>query len=76
MRSGLLDNFISWARSAERDRRADGSVALAAAGFLNPLAAAFIQIASEMAFILNSARLLPPRASTHEPGALDQLAPE
>lgn len=34
-------------------------VALAAAGLLNPLAAAFIHVASEMAFILNSARLLP-----------------
>jgi len=34
-------------------------IALAAAGFLNPLAAAFIHVASEMAFILNSARLLP-----------------
>lgn len=36
-------------------------IALAAAGFLNPLAAAFIHVASEMAFILNSARLLPSR---------------
>ena len=34
-------------------------IALAAAGLLNPLIAAFIHVASEMAFILNSARLLP-----------------
>jgi len=34
-------------------------VALAAMGFLNPLFAAFIHVSSEMAFILNSARLLP-----------------
>lgn len=35
-------------------------VALAAAGLLNPPLAAFIRVASELAFILNSARLLPP----------------
>jgi Cd2+/Zn2+-exporting ATPase/Cu+-exporting ATPase len=34
-------------------------VVLAALGFLNPLLAAFIHVASEMTFILNSARLLP-----------------
>lgn len=34
-------------------------IALASAGLLNPLFAAFIHVASEMAFILNSARLLP-----------------
>ncbi len=34
-------------------------VGLAAFGVLNPLGAAFIHVASEMAFILNSARLLP-----------------
>ena len=33
---------------------------LAAAGVLNPLVAAFIHVASELAFILNSARLRPP----------------
>jgi cation transport ATPase len=38
----------------------DGAgVLLAALGFLNPLLAAFIHVSSEMAFILNSARLLP-----------------
>ena len=40
-------------------------VGLAAFGFLNPLLAAFIHVSSEMAFILNSARLLPPLASTN-----------
>jgi hypothetical protein len=35
---------------------------LAAFGLLNPLLAAFIHVSSEMAFILNSARLVP-RAS-------------
>ena len=34
-------------------------VALAAFGLLNPLLAAFIHVTSELAFILNSARLLP-----------------
>jgi heavy metal translocating P-type ATPase len=38
-------------------------VGLAAFGFLNPLLAAFIHVASELTFILNSARLLPARAS-------------
>lgn len=36
-------------------------VGLAAFGLLNPLFAAFIHVASEMAFILNSTRLLPSR---------------
>jgi heavy metal translocating P-type ATPase len=34
-------------------------IVLAAFGFLNPLMAAFIHVASELIFILNSARLLP-----------------
>jgi heavy metal translocating P-type ATPase len=34
-------------------------VAMAAVGFLNPLLAAFIHVSSELAFILNSTRLLP-----------------
>lgn len=43
-------------------------VGLAASGYLNPLLAAFIHVASELAFILNSARLLP--AVSHAgPGA-------
>jgi heavy metal translocating P-type ATPase len=40
-------------------------VGLAAFGFLNPLLAAFIHVSSEMAFILNSARLLPPVSPAH-----------
>jgi heavy metal translocating P-type ATPase len=40
-------------------------VGLAAFGFLNPLLAAFIHVSSEMAFILNSARLLPPVSSAN-----------
>ena len=36
-------------------------IGLAAVGFLNPLLAAFIHVASELTFILNSTRLLPPR---------------
>ena len=41
-------------------------IGLAAFGFLNPLLAAFIHVSSEMAFILNSARLLPPISSTRQ----------
>jgi heavy metal translocating P-type ATPase len=37
-------------------------VGLAAFGYLNPLLAAFIHVASELTFILNSARLLPATA--------------
>jgi heavy metal translocating P-type ATPase len=40
-------------------------IGLAAAGYLNPLLAAFIHVASELTFILNSTRLLPPRESHH-----------
>jgi Cu+-exporting ATPase len=36
-------------------------IALAAAGLLNPLLAAFIHVTSELTFILNSTRLLAPR---------------
>ncbi len=41
-------------------------VGLAAFGFLNPLLAAFIHVSSEMAFILNSARLLPAVSSANQ----------
>ena len=41
-------------------------IGLAAFGMLNPLLAAFIHVASELTFILNSARLLPGRASGAE----------
>ena len=40
-------------------------VGLAAAGILNPLMAAFIHVSSELAFILNSTRLLPRRRGAH-----------
>ena len=39
-------------------------IVLAAFGFLNPLLAAAIHVVSELAFILNSARLLPTRSTT------------
>jgi Cd2+/Zn2+-exporting ATPase/Cu+-exporting ATPase len=42
-------------------------VGLAAAGMFNPLLAAFIHVASELTFILNSARLLPIGAPTLRP---------
>jgi cation transport ATPase len=53
-------------------------IGLAALGILNPLLAAFIHVSSELTFILNSARLLPPVYSanklvrgffSHEPAA-------
>src|SRR4029077_17211025 len=44
-------------------------IGLAAFGFLNPLLAAFIHVASELAFILNSARLLPTGGATSSPTA-------
>lgn len=43
-------------------------IGLAAFGLLGPLLAAFIHVASEMTFILNSARLLPPKAKREEAG--------
>ena len=39
-------------------------VGLAAFGMLNPLLAALIHVVSELTFILNSARLLPPRRAS------------
>jgi len=42
-------------------------VGLAAFGFLNPLVAAFIHVASELTFILNSARLLPGKTRGESP---------
>jgi P-type Cu+ transporter len=41
-------------------------VVMAAFGFLNPLLAAFIHVSSEMAFILNSTRLLPRSAEIRQ----------
>jgi P-type Cu+ transporter len=51
-------------------------IGLAAFGFLSPLLAAFIHVSSEMVFILNSARLLPPASSTSQflRGVLSQSA--
>ncbi len=66
-----LTRFVDTVEIARRTRRIiwqnfTGTIAvdtvgmvLAGFGFLNPLLAAFIHVASEMAFILNSARLLP-----------------
>jgi len=71
-----LMKFADTLRLARRTRRiiwqnftgtllVDGcGIVLAAWGLLNPLLAAFIHVASEMAFILNSARLLPVSART------------
>jgi Cd2+/Zn2+-exporting ATPase/Cu+-exporting ATPase len=42
-------------------------IGLAGFGYLNPLLAAFIHVASEMTFILNSARLLPGMERTAQP---------
>ena len=39
-------------------------VGMAACGFLNPLLAAFVHVTSELAFILNSTRLLPRNSET------------
>ena len=54
-------------------------VGLAALGFLNPLLAAFIHVASELTFILNSARLLPGTVRmappANAPAAASRVAP-
>jgi len=42
-------------------KNARWAVGLAAVGLLNPLLAAFIHVASELTFIANSTRLLPPK---------------
>ncbi len=66
-----LEKLVATIRVARRCRRiilqnfggtlaGDGlGIVLAAFGLLNPLLAAFIHVASELAFILNSTRLLP-----------------
>jgi heavy metal translocating P-type ATPase len=51
-------------------------IGLAAAGYLNPLLAAFIHVASELTFILNSTRLLPPRKEPLESPAIATPAAE
>jgi heavy metal translocating P-type ATPase len=54
-------------------------IVLAGLGFLNPLLAAFVHVASEMVFILNSARLLPAperdRIRSHTATAIARPAP-
>jgi heavy metal translocating P-type ATPase len=78
-----LEKFVETVRIARRCRAiifqnfygtlvVDGiGIGMAAAGLLNPLLAAFIHVASELAFILNSTRLLPSRGggSTASPRA-------
>ncbi len=71
-----LDKFVETVRIARNCRRIifqnfygtlivdTIGIGLAAAGILNPLLAAFIHVASELTFILNSTRLLPPREKT------------
>ncbi|MGB7025517.1 MAG: heavy metal translocating P-type ATPase, partial [Candidatus Acidiferrales bacterium] len=73
-----LTEFVETVRIARRCRRTimqnfagtlivdSVGVGLAAFGFLNPLLAAFIHVSSEMTFILNSARLLPPVSSANK----------
>jgi len=73
-----LTKFVETVRLARRCRRTimqnfigtlvvdSIGVGLAAFGFLNPLLAAFIHVSSEMTFILNSARLLPPVSSANK----------
>jgi heavy metal translocating P-type ATPase len=68
-----LDKFVETVRIARNCRRIilqnfwgtviidTIGIGLAAAGVLNPLLATFIHVASELTFILNSTRLLPPR---------------
>jgi len=49
-------------------------IGLAAAGLLNPLLAAFIHVASELTFILNSTRLLAPREAAATASAMTTSA--
>jgi heavy metal translocating P-type ATPase len=70
-----LEKFVETVRIARRCRAIifqnfygtlivdAAGIGMAAAGLLNPLLAAFIHVASELTFILNSTRLLPPRDS-------------
>jgi len=81
-----LARFVDTVTIARRTRRIiwqnfTGTIAvdtvgmvLAGLGFLNPLLAAFIHVASEMAFILNSARLLPAAERIAAPIAADAPA--
>jgi heavy metal translocating P-type ATPase len=74
-----LEKFVETVRIARRCRAIifqnfygtlivdAAGIGMAAAGLLNPLLAAFIHVASELTFILNSTRLLPPRESQTAP---------
>jgi len=48
-------------------------VGMAAFGLLNPLLAAFIHVSSELVFILNSARLVPPASLAKAVGGASPL---
>jgi Cu+-exporting ATPase len=50
-------------------------IGLAAVGLLNPLLAAFIHVASELTFILNSTRLLAPRQKQDVPQSMAVAGP-
>jgi heavy metal translocating P-type ATPase len=54
---------IIWANFVGTIAVDTAGIVLAACGWLNPLIAAFIHVASELTFILNSARLLPSRGT-------------
>jgi Cu+-exporting ATPase len=87
-----LDKFAETVRIARWTRRVIwqnfagtigvdlAGIAMAASGLLHPTLAAFIHVASEMTFILNSARLLPPREQSRERTQLNrrqsELTPE
>jgi len=74
-----LEKFVETLRVARWTRRViwqnfagtlavDGlGILLAAVGVLSPLVAAFIHVASELAFLLNSTRLLPSRPHLGQP---------
>jgi Cd2+/Zn2+-exporting ATPase/Cu+-exporting ATPase len=47
-------------------------IALASMGLLSPTLAAFIHVTSELAFILNSARLLPRSEQSSKPATNDE----
>ena len=75
-----LEKFVETVRIARRCRAIifqnfygtlmvdAAGIGMAAAGLLNPLLAAFIHVASELTFILNSTRLLPSRERRTVPG--------
>ena len=65
--SAITTISLALAEFRGHDRGRHIGIVLASLGFLNPLLAAFIHVASEMAFILNSARLLPGAERTAKP---------